>query len=247
MLQRLLTASGEVLVWGESGGGLNDLAQMVDRYAQMNGPGSQRFPHGLGGNGAEQFARFRANPQEAANEWIASMNPPQESLLEHVRRLLTGFYAEPARELGFPRWGVKEVQCGTGTAMFLRSLWPDGRFVFLVRHPMHCLLSIKRRNWIDQPEHRDPVDYFCRHWVQLAREFREASIGRLVYYEKLIAEPAIAEELFRYLGISRVPANFVAEKHADWRAENQAELTFTERRRARRILGEEMQRHGYGV
>ncbi|WJW74441.1 sulfotransferase [Thiohalobacter sp. IOR34] len=245
LLQRLLTASGEVLVWGESGGALNGLADALEQYRQMLGPGGQRYRFGFGGNGAAQFEAFAADPGDGAHRWIASMNPPEARILDSFRLQLETLYAGPARELGFPRWGVKEVLCGLDTARFLRELWPDARFLFLVRHPLDCLLSIKRRNWMDQPQRPDRLAYFAEHWRRLAAEFRAADFGLLLHYERLLNDPQQMRAMCDYLDIGGIPQDFARSSRADWQAQNAQQLGFLERRRALRILGDEMRQHGY--
>ena len=59
LLQRLITSSGETLIWGESGGALNDFQQAYHAYTQMNGDGATLYNRGFGGNGEEQYNSFR--------------------------------------------------------------------------------------------------------------------------------------------------------------------------------------------
>lgn len=245
LLQRLLTASGDVLIWGEAGGGLNCFAEAAERYVQMLGPGDQFFRYGFGGNGLQQYEKFSSAGKTAIHKWIASMNPPTQVLQNSFRRLFETFYAGSAIELGYKRWGVKEVQSGIETALFLRQLYPEGKFVFLVRNPLACLLSIKRRNWMDKKGEKDPFEYFARHWKKLAGEFRQVTFGYHLRYEDLISDAEQLKRLEEYLNISRLPCDFISRSHVDWKAENTRKLSWIERARARMILSDEMAQHEY--
>lgn len=245
LVQRLVTSTGQILVWGEVGGALNSIADAFERYRQMLGPGGERFRHGFGGEGLAQYEAFRTAPASGMHQWIACMNPPEDVVLASFRKALEAIYAVPAAALGYQRWGVKEVQSGLDTALFLRRLWPNAKFVFLIRSPYACLLSIKRRGWIDWPGGRSPVRFFAEHWQRLAADFRQADFGLLVRYEDLVNDPDALLNLCKYLDIQPVDANFLRESRADWQAQNRAQLTAWERWQARRILGAEMRRHGY--
>jgi hypothetical protein len=245
MLQRVITATGRGLVWGEAGGALDRLADAFACYEQMLGPGGQRFKHGFGGNGASEFEAFRAAGDEGVNKWIACMNPPMPTFLLSFRALLEGIYARTAAELGYGGWGIKEVQSGIDAARFLRMLFPDARFVFLVRHPIACLTSIKRRNWLDRPGDPRALEYYAGHWSRLAGEFRQASFGKLVKYEDLVSSPATQEELGAYLGYDELRGRFGEVNRADWESHHDEALTFVEKRRLLRIAQAEMRRYGY--
>ncbi len=244
LLQRMITATGEALIWGEAGGALDNFADAQDRYAQMLGPGGQRFKHGFGGNGEEQYQQLLLTGRENVHKWVACLNPPQETLFNAFHKFFEITYAEPATELGYPNWGIKEVQSGIETARFIKRLFPDAKFIFLIRNPINCLTSIKRRNWMGHHGNADPLIYYANHWRQLAGEFREAEFGHRVSYEDLLSSPNTMDALARYLEIS-LPGDFAAKSRVDWQAENKQALTFFERRRILKIVGDEMGRYDY--
>jgi hypothetical protein len=245
MLQRLITATGRRLVWGEAGGALDRLADAHACYEQMLGPGSERFKHGFGGNGAQEFTAFKAAGKEGFNKWIACMNPPISTFNVSFRNFLESVYARPASELGYSGWGIKEVQSGIEAARFLQLLYPDARFIFLVRHPLACLTSIKRRNWLDRPDDPKALEYYAGHWARLAGEFRRATFGKLVRYEDVVSSPATQEELGTYLGNGEFRGRFSEVNHADWQSQHDERLSFFEKYRLLRIVRAEMQRYGY--
>src|SRR4030042_4385095 len=139
LLQRMITASGEALIWGESGGALQCFADAARRYEQMLGAGDIHCAYGFGGHGAGEFKRFVESGKEGVHKWIACMNPPEHEITNAFRRMFELLYADTALKLGYKRWGVKEVVAGVDTAQFLRMLYPEAKFLFLVRNPIACL------------------------------------------------------------------------------------------------------------
>lgn len=244
LLQRMITASGEVLIWGEAGGSLDNFADALERYEQMLGPGGQRFKHGFGGHGDEQYQQLQLASKESVHKWVACLNPPQEIFLDAFRSFLATAYATPAAKLGYPNWGIKEVQSGIETARFMKRLYPEAKFVFLVRNPLDCLTSIKRRNWLGHHGDAEPLAYYTNHWLRLAAEFRKAEFGYQIRYEDLLSSPQAMDELTDYLGIS-LPSGFAEKSRVDWQAENDKPLSFFERRRLLKTAEDEMGRYGY--
>ena len=89
---------------------------------------------------------------------------------------------------GFDRWGVKEVRWDVEMASYLRWLFPDARFVFLVRNPFDAYRSYRQWDWYDNwPFHTwydrwpsEPIDSpesFGSHWRRLAGGFLGRPLG----------------------------------------------------------------------
>jgi hypothetical protein len=245
LLQRLLTASNELLVWGEAGGALGALAEAELGYRQMLAPGEVMFKNGLGGNGAQQYEEFRKGGKDAVHKWIPCLNPPLETIRNAFRGLMQETYARPATELGYERWGVKEVRCGLDTADFLRALYPDAKFVFLVREPFDCLSSLKRHGWMDRPNDKRALEFYANHWVRLASEFRKATFGILIRHEDLVSDPAAVKKLRDYLEMQHIDDTFIAQSRVKGGVKNDSSLNWRERLRAKKIVLNEMQQHGY--
>lgn len=245
MIQRLIASSYEIMMWGEAGGALDSFEDALVRYEQMLGAGGKRFRHGFGGNGADQYEAFIKAGKEGENKWIACMNPGLEHIKQSLRELLYAIYARPAMEDGYGRWGVKEVQSGLGAAVFLRELFPEAKFVFLVRNPYDAMLSIKRRNWMDMAGERDPLGFYMHHWSRLALEFKQVDFGFHVKYEDIISNAGVVDEMVRYLELENIDNSFTARSRADWKASNAQQLSLYERMRIRKACGEAISRYGY--
>ncbi len=245
LLQRMLMSSGKALIWGESGGALKCFAEAARRYEQMLGPGNIRYEYGFGGNGDEEFKQFEKSGKNGVHTWIACINPPEQIIKDALRKTLEDIYAETARRMGYQRWGVKEVVAGTDTARLLMELYPKAKFVFLVRNPFACILSIKRRDWMDQKGMRDPLTYYANHWKKLASGFRTAGFGYYVRYEDLVEKQEIRQVLMNYVELTDLPEDFISRSRADWEAQNMDKLTRMERLKIHRLLSDEMAYHGY--
>lgn len=230
LLQRLIAASGDVLMWGESGGALDRLAEALACYRDQLGPPGDRWTRG--DKGGAQYERFRAAGKGRPHLWIANMNPPEATLLDGLRAFLDAAYGATARELGYATWGVKLVRSGIETARFLRDLYPAARFVFLVRHPLDSLRSIKQHDW-DGLRVLDPLGHYARRWERLAVDFRRFEGAHLLRYEDLVGDPHAVRAVGAHLGL-RLPESFVGESRVDgWRATRRSDLTWLERLRAR--------------
>jgi len=195
LLQRLLISTGEVLVWGEHGGKLvRHLGELTrDMRDWMDGYAAPR----------EHFETFR---RSGFNAWIPNMNPPLAQFEEGCRALLNQALAQPARDLGYPGWGFKEVRYGRRAARFLASLYPDAAFVLLVRNPEACLRSVKSTEWGERAAlKRGPLP-FLKSWATLSEQMLsvkgDLKNAVLIRYEDFLEDtPAAVKEIARVTGI----------------------------------------------
>jgi hypothetical protein len=247
LLQRFITATGEVLVWGETGGALNAIADAVAGWDQITADSSRRFPGGVGGKGEAAYQKFIMAPKsEQASLWIANLSPPHVDILAGLRGMFDTLYRQRAQDLGYPRYGFKETRCDLNTARQLQTLFPDARFLFLVRNPLDVMLSIKRRNWMGRPAGHATLKYYADHWRTRSMQFRQADFGLTLRYEDFILDPALQDRVLDYLDIhSKPPSDFTRTSQVDWKASNQSHLDAWERVRLRYLLGDEMKKWGY--
>jgi hypothetical protein len=213
-LQRYITASGEVLVWGETGGALNALAS----WEQITADSSRHFSNSVGGKGERIYNRFITTPKsEQAKNWIANLTPPFSEIITSVQSMLIELYGKRAETLGYPRFGIKETHCDLATARCLQSLFPDAKFAFLVRDPFAVMLSIKRRAWMGHQASLATLHHYAEHWRTRSAQFREAGFGMTFRYEDFIADPALRNKLLDHLEINhRPPENFTETSQVDF-------------------------------
>lgn len=248
LLQRYLTATGGVLIWGESGGAINHLRSASECWAQMLAPWDQKFSNGTGGGEGENLREgFRKALQtgEAAHAWIATMNPPMTEVAGNVKQFLSDYYGKNALELGFARWGAKYTLEDLASAHFLKSIFPDARFLFLVRDPFKTILSIKRHNWMGREATFQTLRYFAKHWQSLARAFSQNDLGLFLRYEDFTRDPSVQRRVLDHVNLPEPPTNFISASHVDWLPSNSAELTLLERTYLRYLLKDELSSLGY--
>ena len=204
LLQRMLL--GQCLVWGEpygSSGLIERLSQPLQRF-------SSKWPQ-------EEF--FITSPHwgdRLGDKWSANLYPPVQQLLEAHVEFFRKLLAEPSRQRGFARWGLKEVRYGIEHAVYLRWLFPRARFLFLLRNPYDCWASYRRnkasvlRFWPE--ELITTPEQFGRHWLSRAEvfcnRFQEVG-GMLIRYEALADPRSDVRPLEDYLGF---PLDLAARK-----------------------------------
>jgi hypothetical protein len=178
LLQRLVCSSGELLMWGEPYGRAN-IVPALTRAAMVlreDWPGPGHFP-------ADEVY------EQAADHWIANLYPPPAAMIEGYAALMDAWLAKPARDRGFGRFGLKEVRLQAMDAAFLEWLYPDARFLFLVRNPWDAWSSCKGAAWFVQwPTHKvTTAAEFATLWLRIAKSFTTwpTDNAMLVRYEDL--------------------------------------------------------------
>ncbi|MFT5587624.1 MAG: hypothetical protein ACI9VR_005237 [Cognaticolwellia sp.] len=178
LLQRLLCSTGEALVWGEPYG-RSGLIPSLTRASLALRPEWPTEMH---------FAE--PSHDDLVGGWIANMYPPPQALRDSFRAQLDTLFALPAQARGFARWGLKEVRLQAMDARFLSWVYPQARFVFLVRNPWDAWASAKGLQLYEQWPNRpiETVEQFSKHWAKLTRSFLQwpSENGLLVRYEDLI-------------------------------------------------------------
>lgn len=208
LLQRLIMSDSRVMLWGEpydECGIVQALAKTVTAFRQGWPPPEYYY------NGAK--------PEQLSGDWIANLFPDASTLRHGHRAFFETTFAEPARRAGATRWGIKEVRLGVAQAHYLQWLYPDARFVFLYRNPLHAYQSYCRygRNWYDiWPD--KPVftpGSFGKHWRDLTEGFlRDAeSLNALVVRYEDFAESSadLLLRLEQHLGV-RLDASVIERK-----------------------------------
>jgi Sulfotransferase family len=197
LLQRMLNQTGDLLIWGEpysEGAIVQRLAESLTFLDPQRG----RF-HG------------RILPDDGAlpppDVWTANLTPPVVHLIAAQRAMLDRLFALPAQQHGCSRWGIKEVVWGRDVVDLLSLLYPDARFLLLVRDPLAQWRSYRPKTrrpwyfrWPDAPV-GSPFS-FGRLWDRLAHDFLAADAevpqATLVRYEDL-KDPAELARLTDFL------------------------------------------------
>lgn len=164
LLQRIIMTDEQVLIWGEPLGRLAPLTRLSDLVAHAGeSPPPTQFTD-LG----------RLDAADPVEDWIANLFPGGADLRGGLRALLDRWLALPARDRGYPRWGLKDVRLGSADALVLRWLYPRGHLVVLARDPFDAWRSLRTvaREWGTFERYPDrPVPdagAFGRLWNRLA-------------------------------------------------------------------------------
>ncbi len=188
LVQRLITSTHQVMMWGEHGGQLiPSFRQNIELLAQWRAR-----------EGAGHFELFRERGLDA---FIPNINPPLPWFMRGVGAALQESLGGSAADMGFPRWGFKEIRYDGQEARFLHTVFPKGRFIVLARDPRHVLRSIKSTQWYGKDPHAFLTDWATRT-VSLLDALPELGPGLLLRYEDLLSNrEATLEILADHLSI----------------------------------------------
>jgi hypothetical protein len=238
LVQRLIASDASVLMWGEpfeDYGIVHRLTQTIELF----GPGDAHLSNSI------------EHLQGAlSNQWIANLNPGAAALRSAHRAFFETLFSNPAKARGYRRWGCKTVRLNANHAHYLRWVFPEAKFVFLIRHPLHSFASYRGRRWFYlrpglQVRHSRQ---FLGHWQKLASSFlaQSAALGALVVrYEDLKAGNPTVDALGRHLGV-RINYDVLTEKIGASADKRQPTNVWT-RLVLGRQLGDLCDRLGYGL
>jgi hypothetical protein len=194
LLQRLLCSSGELIVWGEP----YARCRLVQHLAASTQALSSAYPH----TGHLQDLKT-IGPIE--NQWIANWFPPPSDFRLGIRAALDTVLAHPAHREGFARFGLKEVRLDADHGRFLQWVYPDARFVAVVRNPWDAWRSAKGLalylEWPGQPMNTPAI--FARHWLKLVQSFSAWQDESVFFfrYEDLLRNPQSAGVISAHCGL----------------------------------------------
>lgn len=246
LLQRVLMSSGELMIWGEPFARAGVAQTLLSQFRAF----TDEWPP------PEYFIDNFGDALES--QWIANSYPGPERLIAAHHAFFTELLAAPARARGHSRWGLKEVRLGGAHALYLKRLFPDARFIFLIRDPYAGFASFRHYiksdflAWPDLPVH-SAAD-FGRLWRSLVSGFERVCPlvdGLWLRYEDYLADPSLHRALCRHVGAELTPPGELrliasADRTGLGEAERRENrLLALERRRLRRELGEVAERFGY--
>jgi hypothetical protein len=132
LLQRLLMTDPSVLIWGEPMNRMLLVSHLTEAIAAVD----ERWPH------PGDWIDSRQDP-DLIRDWVAVLNPDAAGIRTGMRALLDEWLGAPARARGATRWGAKEVQWSGADGLVLRWLFPNARFLVIVRHPVWSYYSMR--------------------------------------------------------------------------------------------------------
>ncbi len=200
---RLLNCSPELVIWGEHNGFLSGLAtsynKITSHFARSRIESVRKHvPEILG---AHPFL----TDQKWSIEWINDFNT--DDIKRLFKRLLLDIFAHSIEE--GQRWGFKEIQYSVKEVKFLQTLFPESRFLFLIRDPLSVLDS-KVESFENGAPTPERLAQFVRQGASLLEQcvrLKEAGEQRfmVVHYEDLLdACDATLKSIEDFLHISAI-------------------------------------------
>lgn len=250
-LQKAVSSTREVLVWSGAAGVLNHL---LESARQMDMAANPSVLGVLAAPGKKKTGKKAVPAGTDVRPIVSSLRLAPSLIWNAYRRVLLNLYQAPSRGHGFARWGLLETGVNKRTADILRLLFPDARFVFLLRHPFACLDEIRARKiqprdrWgaIVTPARRQ--EWFAQQWLELAREFSQIDYGLKVRYEDLLEGGDALAQLGEYLELDGFPQKFSGHAAAVDRHNAPAEearMSEAMMARLKPLLEEQMRRWSY--
>ena len=200
LLQKILNSVENTMIYGEHGGFLKQVAaayflnfedKMIEKYI-MSQNVAEKDPISV-------FETLK-NPQ-LWSAWTNWYN--QETVKNNFRDFIESFFNPGSLEQKV-HWGFKEIRYGLDDRVpeMLADLYPDGRFIFIVRHPADVTaskISARASDGIKADAHTWVAQN--TYFLTFFKKYGERS--RIVYYEEIISNNSKElSQLFHWLGFS---------------------------------------------
>ncbi len=208
VLQRTLVTDDSIQVWGEPYADCN-LIQSLSRSAmaltQQNWPQARHFL---------DHQEIRQNPE---NFFIANWYPPMQAMQEAHRAMLDRLFKQTAIEMGKQRFGIKFVRLSLEDLFYLQWLYPDAKFLILVRNPWDCWRSYKGNQWM----YRWPkglvskVTPFAKIWQKQTQELlshQEDPNIKVLRYEDFLHPEFNWDTLRQFCGLPHINQDALAQR-----------------------------------
>jgi hypothetical protein len=199
LLQRILVTDSRVLLWGEPLSQMGLISRITEAVS------GSVDPHHM-----QQWRNSDKTPSSSLpTSWINILFPPGDDFRSALRSFFDRWLGEPARDLGYTRWGFKEVRLGAAEAILLQWLYPNAKFIILSRHPYDCYRSFVDSNWHicwDRYSNTlmNSAVSFARIWNHMAVSWSQLPAGFpcvFIRYEDLISGKFDFRKLESWLGI----------------------------------------------
>ena len=226
LLQRLIVSYNRTLIWGEP----FDKSNIIQNFTDTLGAFDDSWP-------PKQYFFNNENSKNLSSSWIANLYPSTETLITSYRNFFKNTFFDATIGQEYDRWGIKEVRWGYREALFLKLLFPKGRFLFLNRNAEDAYLSYKSFSKNLEWYNRWPYDpaftpyQFARQRFVLEKEHKRVLRqvnGISINYEELISDISIANKISEYLSL-KLNSDVLGIKVGNCTNRDSVQLTNTER------------------
>ncbi|GEM_PF-915515 len=193
LLQRLVL-SANYFMWGEPLSESGVLQSLIRPLTTIRG----NYPR-------DEYFFSESYSSELSQKWIANITPEYQYTLKAIEEYIYQWLAVPAKAKGCNNWGIKEVRWSADICYILKLLYPNAKFLFLVRNPLTAYSSYNKlgKYWFDVYPNT-PVNTsikFANLWNKLSSSFERVSPdvgGLLLRYEDLLTSESL-NKLDKYL------------------------------------------------
>ena len=197
-LQRIITSTREVMVWGESGylfpwGVLWSPGEANDKAVLNHFAYESHYK-------AKDLIYFR---EKKADMWMAVLNPTFEDAFHGHKIALKEIYGKAAKKEGYERWGMKETAWSNATVHFLSSVFPKAKVIFLTRKFEDSWWSRFHYQVVQNATHENDINIWCEAWIKqhnLALEFVDKLNAKIIHYEDLCEKKNAILDLLKWIG-----------------------------------------------
>jgi hypothetical protein len=206
-VQELVSSSKEVLVWSAPAGALNHILEAMRLMDMSLSPGVIGV---LSGASKNKVQKKILKPEDDARPHVANMRFSVKHMQRSFQQLFSTLYGMPSSKFGFQTWGISDHTANRQTCDMLRLIFPDPKFIFVIRHPVDCLRQIKkasirpRDHWGRLLEEKSPVDWFAANWARLADDFYQMPNTFSIRYEDILSGKLDIGAINEYLGTELV-------------------------------------------
>ncbi|MBS9384826.1 MAG: sulfotransferase [Dolichospermum sp. BR01] len=236
-IQRLMMSSPETLIWGEPYAGSSIIQNMAKQIEQF----SLEFPR--------KDCIYNQEIEDISNQWVANLYPDLKFFQQAHRLFFINLFAIPARQKGAKRWGLKEVRLTGDHAVYLQWLFPESKFIFLVRNPYHAYQSYKVFTYFS--EQQMTTENFGYIWKNLSESYvmyHEKINAEFLKYEDVVKGNFDLQELGSYLEIDLIDPNQltrISNKHYLPQIDENTKITTSEINILKNIVNPLAEKLGY--
>ncbi|WP_158769091.1 DUF5672 family protein [Paraglaciecola sp. L1A13] len=199
LLQRLLSSSESLLLWGEP----HDRSNIIQSLASTIEPFNDNWP-------PRKYIADNDEFKQNTDKWIANFYPSESRILAAHRIFVRTLFSANVENEVNKRWGIKEVRYGLKEAVFLKALFPNAKFLYLKRDLKDAYFSYKNfsqhMNWYAKWPHSTVFTpfAFAKHRARLVKEFSQAQKltgGLIVDYDDIVSNKETLTNIENYCNI----------------------------------------------
>jgi hypothetical protein len=203
LLQRLITSSNEILVFGED----DQVTKRMPEDLRLRGNKSAQ---------AEVSEALNKVKSGDVNFWTSSVLPDFKRYLGHSEtyyRNILELYQQTAEECGFSSWGIKDPDPNWNSIEVIYNWFPEAKHIFLIRNIFDVIKSYKARGWIHS---QADLMSIVGKWNQNVSNFFKLQKGpnlTILRYENIVSDRDVSVQILKdFLGLKAIDSTVFDSK-----------------------------------